>query len=92
MRLEAAVDLSGGRMLYPPRTACWPCCASSAESLVAPARMNDLPRLTLLEELDARQDELLAELDRLNLRLEQVIGQCLSERDPPAKEPLAKAA
>jgi len=54
--------------------------------------MNDLPHLTLLEELDARQDELLAELDRLNLRLEQVIGQCLSERDPPAKEPLAKAA
>ena len=56
------------------------------------ARMNDLPRLTLLEELDARQDELLAELDRLNLRLEQVIGQCLSERDLPAKGPLAKAA
>ena len=55
-------------------------------------RMSDLPRLTLLEELDARQDELLAELDRLNLRLEQVIRECLSDRDPAVSEPLAKAA
>ena len=38
---------------------------------------------TLLEELDARQDEVLAKLDELNLRLEQVLRQCgpLVERE-----------
>ena len=54
--------------------------------------MSDLPRLTLLEELDARQDELLAELDRLNLRLEQVIRECLSDRDPAVSEPLSEGS
>jgi hypothetical protein len=55
-------------------------------------RMSDLPRLTLLEELDARQDDLLAELDRLNARLEQVLRECLSDRALTTGEPLAKAA
>jgi len=45
--------------------------------------MNDAPRLSLLEELDARQNELLDELDRLNSRIEQVLQACL----PPQLEP-----
>ncbi len=31
---------------------------------------------TLLEELDLRQDEVLAQLDALNLRIEQVLREC----------------
>jgi hypothetical protein len=41
---------------------------------------NDAPRQSLLEELDARQNELLDELDRLNTRVEQVLGECLKWR------------
>jgi len=37
---------------------------------------NDAPGVSLLEELDARQDDLLNELDRLNSRIEQVISEC----------------
>jgi len=37
---------------------------------------NDAPAVSLLDELDARQDELLDELDRLNSRIEQVIAEC----------------
>ncbi|MDX1944690.1 MAG: hypothetical protein SFU86_04720 [Pirellulaceae bacterium] len=48
--------------------------------------MSDLPRQTLLAELDARQDELLAELDRLNARIEAVLRDCLAWREP---EPVA---
>ena len=36
---------------------------------------NDVPAVSLLEELDARQDELLDELDRLNGRIERVIAE-----------------
>ncbi len=32
--------------------------------------------LTLLEELDQRQDEVLAALEALNLRIEQVLKEC----------------
>lgn len=39
---------------------------------------NDAPRLPLLEELDARQNELLEELDKLNIRIEQVLQSWLS--------------
>ena len=35
--------------------------------------MSDTPRQTLLEELDSRQDQVLAELEALNARLEQVL-------------------
>jgi hypothetical protein len=38
---------------------------------------NDAPRLSLLEELDARQNELLDQLDELNARIEQVLQECL---------------
>jgi len=31
---------------------------------------------TLLEELDARQEEVLAQLEALNLRIEQVLREC----------------
>lgn len=54
--------------------------------------MNDLPHQSLLEELDARQDELLAELDRLNQRLEQVIRESAILRGPAADQPQPNAA
>jgi hypothetical protein len=41
---------------------------------------NDAPCQGLLEELDARQNELLEELDRLNARIEQVLGETLKWR------------
>jgi hypothetical protein len=57
------------------------------------ARMtNDAPGLSLLEELDARQNELLDELDRLNSRIEQVIVEWSAWRgalDAPEKLPVA---
>jgi hypothetical protein len=37
---------------------------------------NDAPGQSLLDDLDARQNELLHELDRLNTRIEQAIAQC----------------
>jgi len=37
-------------------------------------------RLSLLEELDARQNELLDELERLNSRVEQVLRESLTWR------------
>jgi len=43
---------------------------------------NDAPRLSLLDELDARQNELLEELDRLNQRIEQVLRDCLPVLEP----------
>lgn len=43
--------------------------------------------LTLLEELDQRQDEVLAALDALNLRIEQVLKECA-----PAVSVLSDAA
>ena len=39
---------------------------------------HDASRLSLLEELDARQNELLDELDRLNHRVEKVLKDCLT--------------
>lgn len=52
---------------------------------------DDAPRLTLLAELDARQDELLDELDRLNQRIEQALTECLAWRGDaqPAAIPAA---
>jgi hypothetical protein len=43
---------------------------------------NDAPRLSLLDEIDARQNELLDELERLNGRIEQVLRECLSLPQP----------
>jgi hypothetical protein len=40
------------------------------------------PSETLLEEIDAQQDDLLAQLDSLNARLEQVLKECVL-RDGP---------
>jgi len=51
---------------------------------------NDAPRLSLLEELDARQNELLDELDRLNSRIEQVLQACLACQ--PAPQPVKVVA
>jgi hypothetical protein len=44
---------------------------------------------SLLEELDARQNELLDELDRLNERIEKVLGECLAWRDLGGSVPAA---
>jgi hypothetical protein len=51
---------------------------------------NDAPRLSLLEELDARQNELLDELDQLNVRIEQVLQECLPWRGD--KSPAGRSA
>jgi hypothetical protein len=39
---------------------------------------HDSPRQSLLEQLDVRQNELLAELEQLNTRIEQVLRDTLS--------------
>ena len=54
--------------------------------------MNDAPGLSLLEELDARQNELLDELDRLNTRIEQVIAESAAWRARLEEPVVAKAA
>jgi len=36
---------------------------------------------SLLDQIDARQDELLAELDRLNERVEALLSDCLRTRE-----------
>jgi hypothetical protein len=54
--------------------------------------MNDAPGQSLLEELDARQDELLIELDRLNARLERVIAECSAWRGMEEKTAKLSAA
>ena len=54
--------------------------------------INDAPAVSLLEELDSRQNELLDELDRLNRRIEQVIAEWSawrSAQEAPAKLPAA---
>ena len=60
----------------------------------AAARMtNDAPSQSLLEELDARQNELLDELDRLNARIEQVLNETMKWRGTlPAPVALPAAA
>jgi hypothetical protein len=45
---------------------------------------SDAPRQSLLEELDARQNELLDELDKLNGRIEQVLRESVHWRGEPA--------
>ena len=53
---------------------------------------SEAPRQSLLEELDARQNELLDELDKLNTRIEQAINDCLKWRGtlaPVAELPAA---
>ena len=43
--------------------------------------MSDLPQnYTLLDELDARQDEVLAQLDELNSRVEGLLNELLGSR------------
>ena len=37
---------------------------------------------SLLEELDARQDEILAQLEELNARIERVLKDCLPTKEP----------
>jgi hypothetical protein len=37
---------------------------------------------SLLEELDTRQDEILAQLEELNARVERVLRECLSPQTP----------
>jgi hypothetical protein len=52
--------------------------------------MSDVPsRQSLLDELDARQDELLVQLDELNAKIEQVLAQFAGPRE---EEPRLRAA
>ena len=51
---------------------------------------SDAPRLSLLDELDARQNELLDELDRLNRQIEQVLKTYLPCQPQP--QPVKVAA
>ena len=53
---------------------------------------NDGPGVSLLDELDARQNELLDELDRLNGRIEQVIAESAVWRAKLEESAPAKAA
>jgi hypothetical protein len=71
-----------GHPFYPPRLARPLLCLASRLLL----RMNELSSQTLLEELDARQDELLAELEQLNQQIERVILESAAWRGPA--EPL----
>jgi hypothetical protein len=47
---------------------------------------NDVPRATLLEEIDARQEELLVELEQLNGRIERVIAEWSAWRGADGSE------
>jgi hypothetical protein len=43
--------------------------------------MSDSPRqCSLLDEIDQRQDEVLAQLDELNTRIEKLLKECLLSR------------
>jgi len=58
-----------------------PAAISTPPAPSPPARMTtEASRLSLLEELDARQNELLDELERLNSRVEQVLRESLTWR------------
>lgn len=37
---------------------------------------------SLLDELEQRQDEVLAQLDQLNARIEDLLNECLQTRNP----------
>jgi hypothetical protein len=37
---------------------------------------------SLLEELEQRQDEVIAQLDQLNARIENLLNECLQTRNP----------
>ena len=50
----------------------------------------DASRLSLLDDLDARQNALLEELERLNRRIEQVLQACGAAR-PEGSSPRAAA-
>jgi hypothetical protein len=54
--------------------------------------MSDPSSQSLLEELDARQDALLQELELLNQRLEQVIRESATLRGPGEEQPRLSAA
>jgi len=53
---------------------------------------NDTPAISLLEELDARQNELLDELDRLNGQIERVIAEWTTSRASDEHSLPARAA
>jgi hypothetical protein len=54
-------------------------------------RMNDLPSQSLLEEINARQDELLDELERLNQQIERVLHDCNVWRGVPTEPSVGQA-
>ncbi len=50
------------------------------------------PTVTLLDELDARQDEVLAQLDELNQRIELLLAEFTSHSLPAAEDRAERAA
>jgi hypothetical protein len=60
--------------------------ANAAEANAARANVTATvaAEASLLAEIDARQNELLDELERLNSRIEQVLQECLAWRGPEA--------
>ena len=61
--------------------------------LTPSARMpDDVPAVSLLEELDARQNELLDELERLNGQVERVIAEWAAWRGVEEPKEAARAA
>lgn len=48
-----------------------------------------LPAAQLLAEIDAQQDELLAQLDQLNGRLEEILRECSPPREESVEEEFA---
>lgn len=72
---------------------------SSAELCLHREIMADLQQQrSLLEEIDARQDDVLSQLDQLNLRIETLLKEVLATREKEERlagdeyTPLAKAA
>ena len=60
-------------------------CAFSRTTPAFFVRCGSMPDATrpcsLLDELDQRQDEVLAQLDELNMRIENLLQECLAHRD-----------
>ncbi len=61
-----------------------PFCRTVPAFFVRCGSMPDATRqCSLLDELDQRQDEVLAQLDELNTRIENLLQECLANRNEP---------
>lgn len=76
--------MTGGPML-PPRqtgrcTGSYPCLTRLFA--ISSSMSASISSQSLLEELDARQNEVLEQLEQLNTRIERVLKECLLPKDP----------